>query len=238
MEILRADPAERRRRLSLQGRIHREYRTITTQEKFATVTLEFTRVADPDAVFDALEATARETGADARWCQPYWAAAWDSSSAVCELLARRDLSGVRVLDLGCGLGLTGAVTAARGARVTMADIATPALLFARLNTWPWSRQVQIRRLDWRTDRIAGPPFDLIVGSDILYDRSEWPHLDEFWRRHLTAKGQLLLGEPGRGTGDEFQVWLDARGGWRIACSHVRPMNANGKMRILRCATDG
>lgn len=114
-----------------------------------------------------------------------------------------------VLDLGCGMGLAGTVAAALGARVLFADLEQPALLFAALNSLPWKDRVRARRLNWREDRL-GERFDLIIGADILYERAQWEHLDAFWRAHLAPGGTVLLGEPGRQTGDLFVEWIAAR----------------------------
>ena len=67
---------------------------------------------------------------------PYWAAVWESATALAEYLVDRDagqpLAGKAVLDLGCGMGLVGAAAAMLGARATLADIDTAGLLFARV----------------------------------------------------------------------------------------------------------
>ncbi|HSZ58753.1 MAG TPA: hypothetical protein VK797_23995 [Tepidisphaeraceae bacterium] len=114
-----------------------------------------------------------------------------------------------VLDLGCGMGLSGTVAAALGAQVMFADIETPALLFAQLNSLPYRSRVTTRRLNWRTDRLARS-FDLILGADILYERAQWEFLEPFWRSHLSAGGVVLLGEPGRQTGELFIEWIRLR----------------------------
>jgi len=202
-----------RQRARLEARIRRQYVTVCEAYHFGAVTVQLTRVAQPDEMLERMEQDAKSGGtASPRW-QPYWAELWGCSLAVCQRLVQQDLQGLRVLDLGCGLGLTGTVAAARGARVTMVDAAPPALLFARLNSWPYRDRVQVRRLDWCRDRLAGP-FPWIVGADILYDRSDWPHLEAFWRAHLAPDGIVLLGEGGRSTGGEFPDWLDGRG-WRL-----------------------
>lgn len=116
----------------------------------------------------------------------------------------------RVLDLGCGMGLSGTAAAALGSRVLFADLETPPLLFARLNSLPWAGRVRTRQLDWRTDQL-GERFDLILGADILYERKQWEHLEPFWRAHLVPGGAVLLGEPGRPTGKAFPEWIESRG---------------------------
>ncbi|MDB5304568.1 MAG: prmC 1 [Phycisphaerales bacterium] len=115
-----------------------------------------------------------------------------------------------VLDLGCGMGLAGTVAAALGAKVLFADLEPAALLFAALNSLPWRNRVRTRRLDWQRGRLA-ERFDLILGADILYERAQWPFLEPFWRAHLAPGGSVLLGEPGRQTGDLFVDWIKPRG---------------------------
>lgn len=136
-----------------------------------------------------------------------------SSARSTILDAPSSLASSNVLDLGCGMGLTGTVAAALGARVLFADLETPPLLFAQLNSLPWADRVRTRQLDWRTDRL-GERFDLIIGSDVLYERKQWEHLEPFWRAHLAPGGSVLLGEPGRPTGKAFPEWITSRG-WRL-----------------------
>ena len=128
-------------------------------------------------------------------------------SRLCPLIPEpRTLNPLKVLDLGCGMGLSGTIAAALGAKVLFADIEPPALLFARLNSLPWSSRVRTRKLNWRTDRLT-ERFDLIIGTDILYERGQWEYQEPFLRHHLAPGGTVLLGEPGRQTGDLFVEWI-------------------------------
>ena len=111
------------------------------------------------------------------------------------------------------MGLCGAVAAALGANVLLADMEPSALLLARLNTLAFADRVRVRRLDWRRDRLA-ERFDLILGADILYERGQWEFLHEFFRSHLQQSGSVWLSEPGRASGDAFVPWISGRG-WRI-----------------------
>ncbi len=58
----------------------------------------------------------------ARAPAPYGAVLWDSAIDVARLLLRWDLRGRRVVDLGCGCGLTVIAAALRGARVHATDV--------------------------------------------------------------------------------------------------------------------
>jgi predicted nicotinamide N-methyase len=176
---------------------------------------------------------------------PYWAVLWDSGAGVGAYLLEqaaeqgghgvdRFLAGRSVLDLGCGMGLTGTVCAALGADVLMADLEAPALLFAALNSLPWRDRVRLRQLNWQTDHLD-QTFDLIVGADILYERAQWEYLESFWRRHLATGGEVLLGEPGRQTGDNFLEWAPARG-WRLERTDRKVPTREAPVRVLRLTT--
>ena len=228
------------------------------------LSLEFTRIADPDRVLDevANEVDLRErlTGRhddEQDVHLPYWAELWDSGLGIGQFLVEGSGFGVQgsvrsrprvpvlnpepltlnppsVLDLGCGMGLAGTVAAALGARVMLADVEPSALLFARLNSLRWASRVRTRRLDWRTDGLA-ETFDLILGADLLYERSQWEFLEPFWRRHLAPRGTVLLGEPGRQTGDLFIDWI-ARRGWKMCVSEEELATRQRPIRIFQLVT--
>ena len=224
----------------LLARIHRRFATVTDDVSFGPVRLAFTRVADPNRVLDevAAEEDRRERTTGLRHAEPlhlpYWAELWDSGGGVAAFMVHRlatDLARRSVLDLGCGQGLLGCVAAALGARVTFADLEAPALLFAQLNAAPLGRRTIARRVNWQRDHL-GRRFDLIVGADILYDRTQWAYLEPFWRAHLTDGGQVLLGEPGRPSGGMFLDWLKGRG-WTVTESEQAVPTRERPIRIFQ-----
>ena len=66
------------------------------------------RPASPEALLDE-DAFAQDE------FMPYWAELWPGGLALAEALPA-DLTGIRVVELGCGLGVPSLVAAARGAR--------------------------------------------------------------------------------------------------------------------------
>jgi predicted nicotinamide N-methyase len=210
-----------RKHHALLWRIRRRFATVTAPLRIGSLDFSFTRVADPDRVLDelaeAVDLQQRLTGRRESQVQhlPYWAEVWDSAAGIGQHLQERKsvLPGKRVLDLGCGQGLAGCVAAELGADVLLADLEPPALLFARLNSLQSSGRVRTRQLNWQTDTLD-QKFDFILGADILYDAAQWTYLEPFWRRHLTKGGSVLLGEPGRQTGDKFGDWIKSAG-WNL-----------------------
>ncbi|HSI32741.1 MAG: methyltransferase [Phycisphaerae bacterium] len=219
-------------RTRLLHRVGKKFAVVTEDVRVGPIPLRFTRVADPNRVLDEMadaEALKEKLGHPRRPGDevhlPYWAELWDSAYGVATWMVNRwqrgggkvsggggethvsgAMTGMNVLDLGCGMGLTGTVAAAMGARVTFADLSADALLFARLNSLPFADRVRTRQLNWRTARLE-ERFDLIIGADILYERGQWMYVEPFWRGHLKPDGAVLLGEPGRATGDYFIDWI-------------------------------
>ena len=252
---------ETSRRHRLLARIHRSYATLDQKVRVGENYLSFTRIANPDTVLDqvAAEADRREKIAgkrqpDEQLHLPYWAELWDSAVGIGQFLARTPLpvpvpsarrlpalptlplSSTSMLDLGCGMGLSGTIAASLGARVLFADIEPPALLFAQLNSLPWADHVRTRRLNWQTDDLC-ERFALILGADILYERTQWEYLEPFWRRHLAPGGQILLGEPGRQTGDMFLQWIAARE-WKLRVNEETVPTRPKPVRILQLSEPG
>jgi len=213
--------SRRQRMLHRIGR--RGYETVTESLRFGDLSITFTRIADPDRVLDAvaaeedrLERVSGKRVPSDHLHLPYWAELWDSATGLAQWLVR-EIDPLHppaaVLDLGCGMGLSGTVAAALGSRVLFADLEADALLFARMNSLESADRVRARRLDWRTDTLD-ERFDLILGADILYERKQWDYIEPFARQHLKDNGRLLLGEPGRQTGDLFIPWIQQRR-WKL-----------------------
>src|SRR5262245_4113936 len=65
---------------------------------------------------------------------PYWAHLWTGALTLARYVEERvNCRDLDVLDLGCGLGLTGIVAALKGGKVTFADKEPAALAFATVN---------------------------------------------------------------------------------------------------------
>src|SRR5439155_22180674 len=77
-----------------------------------------------------------------------------------------DLEGVRVVELGCGLGVPSLVAAARGARVTAVDWAADAVALLKENAARNHLALDAVHADWRT---FDGSFDLALAADVLYE---------------------------------------------------------------------
>jgi hypothetical protein len=80
-----------------------------------------------------------------------------------------------------------------------------------MSTWELRDRCEVRQLRFGIDRMEGPGFPLILGSDITYLRTLWPELNQCLREHLAEGGQVLLSDPYRIIANEFRDWIQENG---------------------------
>jgi predicted nicotinamide N-methyase len=163
--------------------------------------LDRQQYADPDGLAAAVGISS------AHW--PLFGLLWPSGQHLAAAMALRPVrGGERILELGCGLALASLVGHRRGADVTASDIHPLAQAFLqenlRLNDLPpmpfhtggWADEGQ-------HDAPAALPYELIMGSDVLYERDEAGVLPQFIARHATIQGEVMIIDPNRGNRSPF-----------------------------------
>jgi predicted nicotinamide N-methyase len=137
---------------------------------------------------------------------------WPSGRLLAEAMATHDIAGKRILELGCGLGLASLVLRHRGADVVASDYHPLAETFlaynAALNELP---AVAYRTLRWDAPNETLGRFDLIIGSDVLYERDHAERLSALLPRHANLVSEVLITDPGRGNSTPFTRALLAQG---------------------------
>lgn len=129
---------------------------------------------------------------------PYWADIWPSSTALAATVAALDGRGLRALELGCGLGLVTAAALRSGFHVTATDYYEDALLFTRLNgIRNAAREPDARMVDWRQLPDDLGQFDLVLASDVLYEREYATLVARTIAATLAPGGRALVADPGR-----------------------------------------
>lgn len=129
---------------------------------------------------------------------PYWADVWPSSIALAGVVAALDGRGRRALELGCGLGLVTIGALRAGFDVLATDYYEDALLFARRNGLrATGREPRTRHVDWRAFPEDLGRFDLVLASDVLYEREYATLVADAIVAALAPGGTALVADPGR-----------------------------------------
>jgi predicted nicotinamide N-methyase len=162
---------------------------VETEVVVGDVELSLLRPPDAEALID-------EARFDVDEFLPYWAELWPSALALAEEVARREVQGLRVVELGCGLGVPSLVAAARGAQVLATDWAEEAIELLPTNAERNGLRLETLLVDWRA---PGPlleraPFDLALAADVLYERRYVELLLDLLPQ---LAGVALLADPGR-----------------------------------------
>lgn len=137
---------------------------------------------------------------------------WPAGRVLAEAMSTHDIVGKRILELGCGLGLSSLVLQQRHADITASDHHPLAEPFLRHNA-AQNQLAAIGYCDLRweiPDAVLGR-FDLIIGSDILYESGHADLLAAMVRRHALPDAEVLITDPGRGNSAPFTRALADQG---------------------------
>ncbi|MEQ1505347.1 MAG: SAM-dependent methyltransferase [Myxococcota bacterium] len=143
---------------------------------------------------------------------PYFGQVWAAGLSLADTMGGFDLHGRRVLEIGCGLALGGLVSHRRGADVTVSDRhpLTEAFLGENLRLNQLG-PLPYRDLDWSAPHPTLGRFDVVIGSDLLYEPEHARDLARFADDHLTDAGAMLLVDPGRGRCAAFSRMMATTG---------------------------
>jgi predicted nicotinamide N-methyase len=160
--------------------------------------------------FDPNGDAARLGISSATW--PLFGLLWPSGGHLAARIASRPVSATeRILEIGCGLALASLVSHRRGADITASDHHPLAETFLEENL----RANALGPLKYRHGHWGPPPtvpgrpdapiaapvagqFDLIIGSDVLYEPDPRGDLAHFIDTHAAAAAEVWIVDPDRG----------------------------------------
>ena len=137
---------------------------------------------------------------------------WPSAQKLADLMQAWELGTRRVLEIGCGLGLASLVIHRRLGDITASDRHPLAAAFLDanllLNHLP---ALKYHTGHWERTNPKLGSFDLIVGSDVLYERSQPAQLAGFLEAHAAPVAEILIIDPNRGNRSAFNRCMAAAG---------------------------
>ena len=171
---------------------------------------------------------------DADEYMPYWAELWPASQMLGKaLLAQSDeLSerlepGATVLEIGCGVGLSGVVALSLGYRVIFSDYDETAVEFAARNACANGfDNFERLPLDWRSPPDFQVP--LLLAADAIYEERNITPLVAFIQKVLLPEGICLMSDPDRSTKGGFCYALK-QAGLKVEKQKAAASEPNGRV---------
>ncbi|MDY0013155.1 MAG: methyltransferase domain-containing protein [Rhodocyclaceae bacterium] len=164
--------------------------------------LEICALLDRQQYFDP-QGTAEAAGiSPAGW--PLFGQIWPSARKLADLMEDWEIGAHRVLEVGCGLGLASLVIHRRIGNITASDCHPEVEAFLRtnlaLNGLP---AIKYATGNWKRTNPDLGKFDLIIGSDVLYERAHAWQLAGFIDQHAAPTAEVLIIDPNRGNRVSF-----------------------------------
>ncbi len=192
------------------------YELATQEIQLGSLRLQIQAIRDMNKTIDDLFLLLEKEGTPGlleKLC-PYFGVIWPSARALAGYFAavpEDRLRGKRVLELGCGLAIPSLVAASRGAHAVATDFHPEVPRFLAQNVQLNAIQgLTYIESDWMTASVPGSdplardvPYDWIIASDILYERTYPGPVARALTRNAGPKTSILLADPGRPYLQEF-----------------------------------
>jgi predicted nicotinamide N-methyase len=158
---------------------------------------------------------------------PLFGHVWPSARVLARAMHTFDLTGKRILEIGAGLALASLVIHRRAGDMTVSDwhplsqaFLNENLLLNKLGP------LKYQKGNWEESNPELGQFELIIGSDVLYERQQPSQLTAFIHRHAASSAQIIIVDPDRGNRVDFcreMVGL----GYRFTARRVDSFLENG-----------
>lgn len=153
--------------------------------------------------FSDKDKTAEDLGiSSATW--PLFGVLWDAGKVLANYMHTYDIEDKKILEIGCGLALSSLVLNERLANITATDYHPEVGSFLKENVkLNNGKTIPFERTSWTDENDSLGKFDLIIGSDILYETWHIKELAGFINSHAKDHCEIIIVDPGRGNHAKF-----------------------------------
>lgn len=189
-----------------------KYETEVKRVNLGAFFIEVEQIKNMDQTIDRLFQHYQERGLVELFDQncPYFGVLWPAGLDFAKFLfneyseSSADARNLQFLEIGCGLAVPAMVLLRLGYNIELADHHPDVEVFLKKNV---SRnQLSSARyfnLDWK-EMNQSNKYDVILGSDILYDRTQPASVFGFLQNNLSGTGMAIIADPGRIYWNEFE----------------------------------
>ncbi len=143
---------------------------------------------------------------------PVFGVVWPSSLVLANYMSTFETGTKRILEVGCGMALTSLLLNKQSADITATDRHPEAQPFLNRNTLlNGDSEVAFERVDWDSNNDDLGLFDVIIGSDLLYEDEHVKLLANFINKHSKKTCEIILVDPGRGRKAKMTTLMESLG---------------------------
>ena len=173
--------------------------------------------------FQDPEGIAEELGiCSASW--PMFGVIWPSSLVLAHFMVGYDTGSKRILEVGCGMALSSLLLNKQCADITATDYHPEVNAFLQRNTLlNKDGDISFEQVDWAEKSDSLGLFDLIIGSDLLYEDAHIQLLANFIEAHSKPSCEVLIVDPGRGRKNKLSSEMRQFG---FTSTHLKPAHTD------------
>jgi len=161
---------------------------------------------------------------------PLFGIVWPSGEVLAHLMHEFEIAGKRILEVGCGIALASHVLNRRNADITSTDYHPETEGFLNKNSRLNEEQpIPFVRTGWADEESGLGRFNLIIGSDLLYERGHAEILSKFLDQHAMDHCEIIIVDPGRRHHARFSKLMMKLG---YSHSQSRPENTEYLLKAM------
>lgn len=180
--------------------------------------LNFMTIRNLDESIDILCNHFGETNQDLSLSEehcPYFGVMWEAGIGLSQYLTKEMCEDKKILEIGCGLALPSFIATRFGGHVLATDFHADVWPFLEVNQATNHQNFNYSLMNWR-DEIERTKtnfglFDLVIGSDILYESQHAIQVAKALIAFLKPGGKIILSDPGRAYVQKFVLAMNELG---------------------------
>jgi len=152
---------------------------------------------------------------------PIFGVVWPSGVVLAHYMSNYPTGTKRILEIGCGTALSSLLLNKKNADITATDHHPEAGTFLSRNTQlNEDEPITFVRTDWSDESDDIGLFDLIIGSDLLYEDEHIELVGNFINSHAQEACEVVIVDPGRGRKSKLIKIME---GFGYSSSHFKPV---------------
>lgn len=155
---------------------------------------------------------------------PLFGLLWPSSVVLANFISEFDTGSKRILEIGCGTALTSLLLNKRNDDITATDYHPEAEKFLDRNSdLNNDKKISFVMTNWSGENTELGLFDLIIGSDLLYEDEHAELVGDFINRHAKQDCEVVIVDPGRGRKNKLSKKME---GFGYTASQFKPTDTD------------